>query len=233
MRIAVLFVALFIGSSALAIAADLPAGPLPPAAPIYAPPPPAPYNWTSIYVGANAGYGSALASITATGALTGTTSETVSGFVGGGQVGANYQLGWAVIGIEGDFDGSAQSLTTSAPGFTETDQIPWMGTLRLRAGFAVDRFLVYATGGGGMGEFSSTVTVAGIGTASASTTRGLVAVGGGVEVGIAHNWTARVEYLYLDSGNVALASVAGVNVTGRVQDNVVRAGLNFRIPLGP
>ena len=92
-------------------AADLP-GPAP-APQIYAPAPvaaPPAYNWTGPYLGGNAGWGFATASVTGTfGGLSETASEQLDGFVGGGQLGFNYQFGMAVVGIEADFDASTRA----------------------------------------------------------------------------------------------------------------------------
>jgi outer membrane immunogenic protein len=219
-----------------AIAADL-ASSLPPSAPgrappVYCQPAPSPYSWTGVYIGASAGYGFATASVAAT--LAGgsaTSNENLSGFVGGGQLGGNYQIGSAVLGLEADFDYSGQSNTTTSGVVSESDSIPWIGTLRGRFGYAIDRVLIYATAGGAEGKFSRTITAAGFGSFSGSKTRGAWTAGGGVEVGLTENLSARIEYLYVDTGNINLASIGPLTVTGRVQDNPVRAGLNWRFHL--
>jgi outer membrane immunogenic protein len=233
MRAFIAAAGLFLAATHQTWAADLPPGPAPAPPQVYAPAAvPAHYNWTSLYIGGNAGWGFATASATATlGALSATASEDLSGFVGGGQVGFNYQFGVAVIGIEADFDASTQSTSTTSGVLTATDQIPWLATVRGRVGAAFDRVLIYTTGGFGYGEFKSTVTATGFGSASASQSHGAWTVGGGVEVGITNNLSGRIEYLYLDTGNIPLATIGALGITGRVQDNIVRAGLNFRLPL--
>jgi opacity protein-like surface antigen len=163
--------------------------------------------------------------------ISGSSSEDLSGFVGGGQVGGNYQIGSVVVGLEADFDYSAQSKTTTLGIFSATDSIPWIGTLRGRLGYALDRVLIYATAGGAEGKFSSTVSASGFGSISGSKTHGAWTVGGGAEVGLTENLSARLEYLYLDTGNINLATTGALTVTGRVQDNLIRAGLNWRFPL--
>lgn len=215
---------LLLASGFSAFAADMP-GPYQPPPQAYVPPAPPPvYNWTGFYVGGNAGFGIATAAVTAGGA---SASENLSGFVGGGQVGVNYQAGWAVFGIEADLDGTTQNDTVTAFGASLEDKIPWFGTVRGRIGAAFDRFLIYGTAGGGWGDFETTGTVPGFGSASASQSHFVFAGGAGVEVGLTQNVSARIEYLYLDTGNIDnIGGVAGV--TGRVQDNLVRAGLNWR-----
>jgi outer membrane immunogenic protein len=210
------------------LAADLPA----PVAPYAPPPPPRPYNWTSVYIGGNAGYGFATASETAS--LFGfsvTASEDLTGFVGGGQVGANFQSGPVVFGVEADLDATNQTHNATFGFATASDKITWVGTVRGRIGGAWDRVLVYGTAGWGEGKFTSDVTVPGFGTFSGSRTHGAWTAGLGVEVGITDYLSGRIEYLYLDTGNLNLLTFGALNVTGRVQDNLIRAGLNLRLPL--
>jgi outer membrane immunogenic protein len=217
-----------------ALAADLPiaSAPRPVAPTAYVPARAPTYNWSGFYLGLNGGYGFATASVTGTfSGGSATASENLSGFIGGGQVGFNYQVGMGVFGVEADIDGSSQSKTTTGGIISATDKISYIGTVRGRIGAAFDRVLLYATGGGGYGEFTSTITAAGFGTFSGSKSHALWTVGAGLEVGITSNISARIEYLYADTGNLNLANVAGVTVTGRVQDNLVRAGVNFRFPL--
>jgi outer membrane immunogenic protein len=204
-------------------AADMPppGGPPMPAA-AYVPPPP-PFSWTGFYIGGNIGYGFASGTLDAFGA---TSSENLTGVIGGVQAGANYQMGPAVFGIEADFDGSGQSITTTVFGITEADKIPWFGTLRGRLGFAVDRFLVYGTGGVGWGEFNSNISAPGFGAISLSQSHAALAAGAGLEVGITNNVTARIEYLYLDTGNFNLTALPGFSA--RLQDSIVRAGVNLK-----
>jgi outer membrane immunogenic protein len=220
-------------ASSAVIAADL-AQSAPSSAPGRAPaayvsPVSSPYNWTGVYIGANAGYGFATASATATLAgVTATSSENLSGFVGGGQLGGNYQIGSVVLGLEADFDYSGQCNTTTAGIFSERDSIPWIGTLRGRIGYVIDRVMIYGAAGGVEGKFSSTITAASFGSISGSKTQGAWTAGAGVEVGLTENLSCRIEYLYIDSGNIKLATIGPLTVTGRVQDNLVRAGLNWR-----
>jgi len=221
-----------LATSGHAIAADLPQPGAPPQAPAaYVPAPPPPFGWTGFYMGGNFGFGFASANSTVTGGgFTSTASENLTGFIGGVQAGANYQYGMAVFGIEADFDGSSQNNTTTVGPVTETDKIPWLGTVRGRIGAAFDRFLVYGTGGIGWGEFQSTLTVPGLLLASSTQSHNGWVAGGGVEYGITNNVTARVEYLYFDSGNVSLGNFPGVTTTGRVQDSMVRFGANYKLP---
>jgi outer membrane immunogenic protein len=208
-----------------AIAADLPAGPVAPVPAGYVPY--KNYSWSSVYLGGNVGYGFATASASVDGFEV--SSEDLTGIIGGGQIGANYQIGAFVFGVEGDFDASGQSHNTSIPGISLTDKIDWVGTVRGRIGGAYDRWFFYVTAGGGEGKATTNIASP-FGSLSISKTRGVWVAGAGVEYGITDYLTARVEYLYLDTGDVNLATIAGFNVTGRVQDNLIRGGLNLRLP---
>ena len=127
------------------------------------------YSWTGFYVGANVGGVWGTGNINATGVSPGdalsayfpsTLGGGPTGWLGGGQIGYNYQMGSAVVGAETDFDwtslrrsGSFTSVATPlGPTLTSygSSRLDWLGTLRARAGFAAtadNRLLLYLTGG--------------------------------------------------------------------------------------
>jgi outer membrane immunogenic protein len=128
---------------------------------------------------------------------------------------------------------------------TALDQrLEWFGTLRARAGLlATPKILLYATGGFAYGEIKTNGTLTGItpaGVAVATTgsqTRGRSGwtAGAGVEGVIAPNWTAKLEYLYMDLGSfdalslsLAPASALGVNFRSSFTDHILRAGINYK-----
>lgn len=147
------------------------------------------------------------------------------GFMGGGQVGYNYQVSNWVFGIEADANWNRirPSVTTlpqdpfliqTLTG-TATTQIDWTASLRGRIGVTFDRLLVYATGGGAVAggtassSFTLTNPIAGIffpipfqgtTTASENFTRFGWTVGGGIEYAIDRNWSLAGEYRYSDFG---------------------------------
>ncbi|HEX2653225.1 MAG TPA: outer membrane protein [Xanthobacteraceae bacterium] len=214
---------------------------MPVKAPMY--PPVVPYSWTGCYIGGNVGYGWANVHSTITVSVVPTpdpTSPTVNGVIGGAQIGCNYQTGQWVWGIEGDFQGSDQHKTTAvtigATTVTQKDSIPWFGTFRGRVGFTPwERVMLYVTGGGGYARTTAdlVITNGGVtGASSASNDRAFWTVGGGIEWVLVGNWTAKVEYLYLDMGSFSqtAASVNGAIVTDNVRfkDNIARFGVNYR-----
>jgi len=167
------------------------------------------YNWNGFYVGANLGY--------QWGSVTNWGGGSPSGITGGGQIGYNWQVhpNW-VLGLEADIQGSAANDTFAAYKFSN----PWFGTVRGRAGYAMNNVMIYLTGGlaygGGRVEFA--------GMTESQTHLGWT-LGGGVEVGLTPNWSAKAEYLYVrleDQGYV----LTGVN--NGFASNVFRLGVNYR-----
>jgi len=212
-----------------AIAADLPMpGPVPP--PAYIPVVPI-YNWTGFYIGVNGGGAFGNSSWTdPNDAPTG--NFTVDGFLVGGTVGANYQIGSFVLGVEGDGDWAninGTTFNTSCAGVGCQTKSNWLATARGRAGWAWDRVLFYGTGGA---AFANVQAAAGALPFSSSTQAGWTA-GAGIEYAFAPNWTAKVEYLFVDLANASCGAgncgaTGGVNTTVSLTENIVRAGVNFK-----
>jgi outer membrane immunogenic protein len=190
--------------------------------------------WTGLYVGVNAGgaFGNFSANSTFGGLSADLGSASASGFIGGGQVGAQIQYQHFVLGIEGDFQGSSQDHSDTFGGLgipvTVTESMPWFATVRGRLGWAVDNILLYGTGGVAVVDGKLSASALGL-TASTETSHIGWTAGAGVEWAFAPHWSAKVEYLYLDSGNIEIANFGGVTVNGRIKDNIVRAGLNYSI----
>lgn len=233
-----------------AFAADL----APP--PVFLPPPPL---WTGFYAGVNAGYEwSASNSVDVVSAVAFNNAATLSplglsyapaaalgatrniplnsnGFIGGGQIGYNYQFATSwLVGIEADIDGIAggngtASVFTVTPrvGFapntvqttdTVSKSLNYLGTVRGRFGYLLTpTLLIYGDGGlayGGINsdtgifgaEVPNTGTTPFFGLGRASTTRVGWTAGGGAEWMFLPNWSVKVEYAYYDLGSVTYSS---------------------------
>jgi outer membrane immunogenic protein len=243
---------LFLGSVALvalmpaAFAAERPV-------PAYAPPPPPPpaYTWSGCYAGASAGWSSGQSQHfrTSDGAPI-TESFDLSGFIGGGQLGCNWQWGAWVFGIEGD--GSA--INKSGQGF-ELQPIPrpntlwisetqerWFVTARGRLGLTNfwwfgDKTLVYVTGGGAWAKIDAsewlTLTPQTTGHQESNTRSGWT-VGGGLEYALGYGWSVKSEFLYADFGTFTTFTsppFASTNIQPRdvkLKDYIFRAGMNYK-----
>jgi outer membrane immunogenic protein len=167
----------------------------------------APWSWAGLYAGVHGGYG------WGSGGVTGSTaSGDIDGFFGGGQLGYNWQTGNFVYGIEADLSGGdiSNTATGTLGGITlsETDKVNWMGSIRGRLGWAMDRNLFYFTGGyaWGNGNISVSAAVPALGiaaSASSSATHNGWVLGGGWETALTPNWTLGVEYQHVsfDSAN--------------------------------
>jgi outer membrane immunogenic protein len=230
-----IIVGLLSGTTALALvastaqAADMPSRYAP--APAYDAMPA--FTWTGFYAGVNAGYGWS----------TGTSryydpafgyvgSSSNGGFVGGGQVGYNYQMGAFVIGAETDIQYASVGNKGSSYGsrYYAGNSDGYYGTIRGRLGFAFDRALVFGTGGfayGDLGGNNSSDPY--LGHHRGNSTNGGWTLGGGVEYAVTNNVTAKVEgsYVNLDTrGNYTLNGYQGDRRD--TEFGVVRAGLNYK-----
>ena len=208
-------VAGLVAGAGAASAADLPArtAPIAPAPMIAAIPV---FTWTGFYVGANAGYGWGNVN------LNGWANNIgdLDGFVGGGQIGYNYQMGQFVVGLEADLQ--AADLSSGNNLGLVGVKTDYFGTVRARVGVAFDRFLPYVTGGWAYGNVKT--SIGGVGSTDKSHTGGY-AVGAGLEYAFTNNWTAKVEYLYVDLGE---KSVFNTGVKVGTDFSVVRAGVNYK-----
>ena len=220
---ATLFLAGGLVAAGCAAAADLSVAPL-----YKAPPPQATpvYNWTGFYLGVNGGGGWGRSWW-----QTQLTGIDLSGAQVGGTAGYNMQFGSAVLGIEGDFDWSNLKGTSGAlacPGCSTSDS--WLSTVRGRAGYAFGGVMPFVSGGLAAGDIRASAP----GFGGASTTNPGWTVGGGIEIALPGNWTAKAEYLHVDLGHLNCGVNCGVGPTNNVSlhDDVVRAGINYHFGWG-
>ncbi|MGA9329910.1 MAG: outer membrane beta-barrel protein [Bradyrhizobium sp.] len=218
-------------TSAGAFAADLPMQ-----TPYKATPVMAVYNWTGIYVGANAGY--ATGQQNPLGLFSSDFAPfnyTLSGGMIGGTFGAQIQSGHVVMGLEGDIDWTSMSGSGTGPvtkfgilqgTATISSNVSIIDTLRARIGYAQDNLLFYGTFGlaltNDVSNFGQTVgftcnngTL--VACSSLSSWHAGLAAGGGLEYGLTPNLSAKAEYLWVGAGAV-----------NTLRENIFRAGLNWR-----
>jgi outer membrane immunogenic protein len=183
----------------------------------------------------------------------------VNGFIGGAQAGYNWQRGTWLYGLEGDIQGSGERGTSDvctvvgcAPGstlLTANYKLGWFGTVRGRVGFLpTDRVLLYATGGLAYGGVSATAPLIPL---SWGSTRAGWTVGVGAEAAIDQHWSVKLEYLYMDFGNIGSGATSATGVVNQLNtptpgfntvttttltgafntkftDNILRVGVNYR-----
>jgi outer membrane immunogenic protein len=195
------------------------------------------------------------------------------GFIGGGQIGYNWQFANNfLVGVEADIQGVATSggsstALTAAPFapaattfFTAYDlrrNLDYLGTVRGRLGYLfTPTLLIYGTGGLAYGGIRtdlslfqfSTIAPFGFGATGFSDTRVGLTAGGGLEWMFWPNWSAKVEYLYYDLGNVTntfaltrlppfvppgVGPYAATQATERHNGHIIRAGVNYHFNWGP
>jgi outer membrane immunogenic protein len=162
--------------------------------------------------------------------------------IAGGQVGCDYQTGQWVFGAEGQFSWAnleGQSVNPAFPTETERSKVDFIGTVTGRLGYAVDRALFYVKGGGAWVNERFDITDTAVGGAvhfdAGNQTRWGWTVGAGLEYAFASNWSAKIEYNYMDFGSDTFPftdvihgdpafSIPGIDQ----QIHTVKIGLNWR-----
>ena len=165
--------------------------------------------WQGPYVGANLGY--QWGSVSNTGA-------DPSGVMGGLQAGYNWQSGKFVLGGETDLQMSDADDRFAGWKFSN----PWFGTLRGRAGYAMNNILLYGTAGLAYGTLHAESLSAGV--HESRTSLGWAA-GAGMEVALTGNWSAKAEYLYVDLNDRTFA-LDGTD--HGIASSMLRFGVNYR-----
>jgi outer membrane immunogenic protein len=218
---------------------------------VKAPPPPLPpvFSWTGFYVGANIGGAWADNNWRDSLFLTNFNNNRNNGvFIGGGQIGGNYQIGSFVIGGEWDFDwagnnnGGTGVIIPGVGNIVVTNNNRWITTVAARFGLAVDHWLFYGKAGGGwVGNNNLTVTNVTTGVsltcgnfANCGNNTGGWLVGAGFEYAFTNNWTVKFEYDYLGLGNrtlfipAAAPLLAGDTFTSNNRNvQMVKVGVNY------
>jgi outer membrane immunogenic protein len=217
-----------------AIAADLSV------APLYQGTPAPVAEWTGSYIGIAGGgtWGNAVVHNDATGA-----DQTPVFDIGGGVVGITSGLqlqnrGW-VIGYEGDTSltskkGSAFEFPPNA-GFSNEVREHWLSTFRGRVGVTQNNWLLYATAGGALATVGQTITSPAGGQISEKHWHWGWTAGAGVELKLGHDWSAKMEYLYVGLQDKtyfkpAPSAAFPSNQQVRLDDHVVRVGVNYKLP---
>jgi outer membrane immunogenic protein len=183
------------------------------------------------------------------GGLPVTNGYDLNGFIGGFYGGCDYQFGAWLIGIEADWSNlnkSGQAFHLGTPTLLNSlwvneTQERWVATLRGRLGYAVDKWLLYVTGGVAWARIDSSefLITTPIDTALLQTdTRTGWTIGVGTEYAVGWGWSARTQYLFVDIpsfttftpgvGN-GLTSVTLTNLSnGPIYNHILTAGLTYK-----
>jgi outer membrane immunogenic protein len=240
-----------------AFAADLPppVAPPPRAPATYVPVPVAVYNWTGFYIGGNAGVGWSQGSFSDASGNT-FAAQNAFKFIGGGQVGVNYEFaGGVVVGAEADFDWRPNATNTTNAVALVNGGVPtgttasvtinnqWITTVTGRLGYAWDRLLVYGKGGwafvGSSNPTFNNVTT-GVSTTFNTTNNNYGwTAGAGFEYAFWGGWSGKIEYDYIGLTSQTLTvppglgSVGGLPVGDQFTGNsrniqMIVAGINYK-----
>jgi outer membrane immunogenic protein len=206
-------------------------------APIYRPPA-AVTNWTGSYIGISGGgaWGTAGVHNDFTGDQT--PNFDLRGGIVGITSGYNFQSGAVVYGYEGETSitgkrGSSFDFPPNAA-FTNEVKESWLSTYRGRVGYVQQNWMIYATAGGALARLENSFTGP-PGQISEKHWHWGWTVGGGVEMRLTPDWSAKVEYLYVGlqdksyfnpAPNAAFAS----NQRVTLDDHIVRVGVNYKLP---
>ncbi len=201
------------------------------------------YAWAGFYVGVNAGYGVGESPTAATfGVGLNNPSAIISpagGFFGG-QLGYNWQRANLLLGVETDLQAAdlrerdCTFACAAKQALRARQTIDWFGTARIRIGLVTGPAVSYITGGlayGGVEHRADYVTGINALPVGTSDTKLGWAVGSGVEAALGGNWSAKIEYLYLDLGEQSLTDAPSPLklATFENRQHLFRAGVNYRV----
>jgi outer membrane immunogenic protein len=208
--------------------------------PVYKAPVMAPvaFSWTGCYIGGHlgGGWGNKRWSNPAAGGVE-FSNYDADGWLGGGQIGCNWQTGSWVFGAEADASWaniSGSGFNTGRAFISDRSKVDFLGTATGRVGYAWDRALFYAKGGAAWAhdKFSDISTLNGLTVDNADQTRWGWTIGAGVEYAFAPSWSAKLEYDYLDFGKQT-ATFAGPAIPAFNTDidqhiHVLKVGVNYK-----
>jgi outer membrane immunogenic protein len=211
------------------------------------------FSWTGPYVGLNLGYAFGREDDVGlfdddNGGFQGDVGTLEpDGVFGGVQLGYNFQVDRFVGGVETDFQFSSQEDDLEFDNFDDGDgdgavysgransDQDYFGTLRLRAGVAFDRVLVYGTGGLAYGNREYTLEVQETGDggdgvdidADEEFDFGYV-IGAGAEFAFTDNLSGKAEYQFIDFEDEEFAEEGDFGTDPSVSFHTVRVGVNYK-----
>ena len=200
------------------------------------------YDWSGFYVGlfGGGGYGNHNLNnaLGPAGFANYTINYSSTGGIAGGELGYNVQSGNIVVGVEADgfwsgikgSDVDQFNAGTLPIGSVDATSLRDGFTLRARGGIAVDRLLLFFTGGWAYGEFQHTNTDPVFGVDRFSAKRSGLTAGGGIAYAITNNLIGKFEYRYYDFGRYERAAPLNAQIPYTVDNtySVVTLGLDYK-----
>lgn len=164
------------------------------------------FDWTGFYAGGQLGYGRAEADATILGA---TAGGDLTGIVGGGFIGYNYQIDNIVLGVVADFNFADWNDDDTTGGFTASSQMDYIGTVGPRIGLAMDRALFYVEGGYAFTELEAEVSGPGLSFSDDEKLNGYF-LGAGIDYALTDTVFVGAEYNYaqFEDANFNIGGVA-------------------------
>jgi len=189
------------------------------------------FSWTGFYVGVHGGYGWTNGdwSLPVAPGIDVVSEGDLDDFLVGAHAGAQYQFdNNVVLGVEVDIQyrngedsaGFFVNGTEILPGLTLDSELNWTGSARLRAGYAMDRWLPYITGGLAFADYEANLASGGVafppvlGTTIDETSVGWT-IGGGAEYAFTDNLIFRAEYRYSNFGTEDVFLILPVAAPGQ------------------
>jgi outer membrane immunogenic protein len=190
------------------------------------------YNWTGFYVGGHIG-------VAVNGGISGTgvgiNNSDGGRFLGGAQIGADYQFANnAVLGIQAQYSWLDSNIGVDLPvgaGFTYINNQRALGSVTGRLGYSFGSVLIYGKGGYAYSDGRDSVTSAGLPVAFSFDhgRRNGFTVGAGLEYMFTQNWSGLAEYQYYDFGHRTFVTPAPLAGTGfNNNEHTFKVGLNYR-----
>lgn len=195
------------------------------------------YNWSGVYVGAQAGYAWSDARYEAVDYAT--VDYDPDGFFGGAYAGYNYQFSnKIVLGVDADINFSGidghGSLTwadnTSPDDHIGYSKLKWTGAIRGRVGYALDRFMPYIAGGLSVGKYQFDLDHDGTGNMDFEEERSLTGwnLGAGFDYAVTDNLIVRAEYRYTDFGSKSFDQDWGGDSKIDINTHDIRLGVAYK-----
>ena len=195
------------------------------------------WKWSGFYIGGQAGGGWAFvdwSNVTFTGEHVRNDS---TGFVGGGQIGYNWQFHHVVLGVEGTLSAvnlSGDSTSIVDPAVSYTTGVNTLGTATLHVGWAVGQFQLYAKGGWAVvrDEVSGFKQSAPSDRFSFSSTRNGWTVGTGLDFMFRNGCSVGLEYSYVDLTSESFTGITALATPVTIRDvdtrlHLLTARINF------